>query len=235
MTMTDGCWACSHPFTSWRLLENPAWGTDTATGQPRREIDFLNDRPDQAVRACEQHKAVRVTNGQPDPVAPRGGPEARTNWAQRRKNQTRELRAQVIGLLGGECKQCHETEPDLLCISVRPGLWSGLAITDKQERLRWLLQRLDYGVVLCVDHLVSAPVLNMTTRTNREQVVEAYGGKCSVCGSGERLGIVAGPNAPRLRWSGGQKYSSREKLSWLVRGGFPKGWSLRCPRHTTST
>lgn len=220
----DNCWACPNPFTSWRLLSNPPWGAG------RTELDFLKNRPSDAVPACEQHKTVRVIDGQPAPVAPREAGVRRT-WSQRRKDQYQELRDELLTLLGGKCKQCPETDKALLCVSVRPGLWANLDLSDRRDRTRWLLRHPDYAVVLCVDHIVTATVLNSDTRTHRERVIEAYGGACSSCGSTERLGIVAGPDAPPLKWPGGSKYSSRDKLAWLIRRGFPAGWSLRCPRH----
>lgn len=202
------------------------------TGKLRSEAEFLEDLPDtkDLLRSCEEHKSVRIKSGRPAPPPARTASGGRMNWAQKRHEAKEGLRAEIIAALGGECVICGAAE-ERMCLSVPPRMWSGLDMPDKLRRLRHLRDNLGYVTLTCVAHLPGAGLSNPSTLTNRELVHKAYGGQCGACGATERLGVVAGPGVVPPRWPSGARYSSREKLAWLVRQRFPHGWQLRCDQH----
>lgn len=229
MTPRNTCWICPEPATGMRLPTNPPFGISPDSGRPLTELQFLANMPDHAVPTCIDHQRVRLVDGKPAPVRAKTTESGKQNYAQRRKAQRLLVRTELIALLGGECKQCRTTDAGLLCISVRTGLWADLGIPDRTKRLEWLLQRPDHALLLCVDHIVTYSTLTPSTITHRDLVHEAYGGKCRSCGSTDRLCVVPDPATPVLRWPGGRKYNSTQKCAWLVRNGYPAGWSLVCP------
>lgn len=138
------------------------------------------------------------------------------------------IRDELIKLLGGECRECPETDTVLLRVvwldQTRPehltgtGLveWHRTLIQDKQLRTRASLR--------CVAHSV------VVTSGVREQAIERYGGACVGCGGTESLWVVPQPRTQVPRYPGGKKMGSKDKLRWLARAGFPDGWELRCSR-----
>lgn len=212
-------------------MSNPAFGVSDS-GRPRTQFEVdLSNNPD-AVRACAQHLRVRLRDGRPDPVPERVEPPGRGNWARRQQVEYHRLRKELVELLGGACADCGITDtPDLMCVTTTPGVLAAQGVTSKLGRIHHLLAYPQLARLTCAQHLPNTTAITPSRLSLRERVHRAYGDKCSECPATSNLGIVRTGNTPPLRWSSGIPYTSREKLVWLVRHNFPKGWALRCPRH----
>lgn len=62
----------------------------------------------------------------------------------------------------------------------------------------------------------------------RQQVIEAYGGKCVECGKTADLQIWHPPGAEAPLHPSGAKLRGESKYRYLIKAQFPTGWVLRC-------
>ena len=235
------CRVCGQESETVRQNHNPHWGQDPANNfNPRTEIDdWLTEvDPGDVVGVCWEHlKTARAGNGGwHEPESGSKAPRA-NNWMTKNKEKRNQVRAQLIEKLGGKCFSCREDAPYAeMRIRTSGASRQELDITSREEWYRFLLDKpalLERTSLFCLNCQVTDSRTSSRTKSGRDAVLDAYGGKCwnPSCDKTEGLMVLAKEGTQTLRWPNGTKYTSTEKIRYLVRHGFPQGWVLSCASH----
>lgn len=237
--LSPQCRFCDEEATRWRLPDNPPWGLDPQFNPIEERIALALWRydgpPDTAYGTCDEH-FYHEFNAQGNLVLSAAGKHARKKTDKNQPTLTKAemdlryrvgVRGALVNALGGECVDCGETDSVRLRVewpdrTRPPGLeglpamkWYRALLADEELQRR--------AVLRCSNHPVPA------ASADRDAVIAAYGGACAGCGTESGLWVVPQQGTHPPRYPGGRKYGSTDKLRWLVRQGFPKGWELRCP------
>ena len=232
--------ACTTGAETVRERNNPWWGLDPDNNyRPRTKIDnwLVEVDPGQVEGVCFAHlEWARKSNGSfADPGHKTGTGSG--NWMVRKRAEKLRARTELIEELGGACAACQRPFPyEQLRIEVRNQSRQHFDIATQTEWWAFVLVTptlLKRAYLMCVECSDQAKQTSPSRKSTRDEVVKAYGGRCwhSGCEQTDRLMVAALPGTPQLRWPNGNKYSSVAKLDYLVRSGFPSGWTVTCAAH----
>jgi hypothetical protein len=232
------CRVCGEISDTVRQQSNPPWGLDES-GAPRETVEaWLASGPDpeDAAGVCEEH--LRWSrSGSGGWLAPRSSKKEQSNWMKRSRERAVEARTALIRALGEKCHGCEGVFPyEEMRVRVPDRSRLDFGIQTRAEWYAFVVRHehlLADATLLCMTCGPSAPSTAPHRVGVREQVLGAYGGRCweSGCSQTEGLLIGAKHGTPPLKWPNGNKYTSEQKLKWLVQNGFPTGYLLACPPH----
>jgi hypothetical protein len=231
------CRVCEGAADTVRDSSNPKWGLDP-DGKPRTEIGewLAGVNPMDVVGVCWEHLDVARKPGG-GWIHPKGKQTKSGNWMKDRQTEKRDARVELIQALGEQCATCGQQAPaEEMRVIVPDQSRHQYGISSRAEWWRFIVAHpriLEMAHLLCVGCGPATRVQRPDRLNRRERVVRAYGGVCwrPGCNRSEDLMIAARPETPTLRWPNGEKYNSAAKVAWLVRNGFPPGWTLTCGPH----
>lgn len=237
------CAVCGAPSDTVRENHSFPYGSDEH-GNPITTLDAwlemliqTGERPN-TVGMCWAHADWRKSPSR-GWFSPEKGNRAKspTNWIERRRDEKKQARGALIDALGRECFVCHTEYPDEdMRVRIPDRARHEFGISDRAEWYRFIVSRpalLKLAVLLCMGCEITPTTADPEKRSNRDRVIQAYGGECwkPECTQSDGLMVVRLPGTRAPRWPNGDKYNSAAKCAYLVRTGFPEGWTLSCGHH----